>query len=181
MNTKKVQKAIDKAFKKLSKLSNRGFRELVKKTPDRWGTLLARGGFFDPAGKHLSDKERLEQFPDLRHQKSVKISFDYPFSFLNSRLLKDIGPEILNNKIARKTDFLINENIAKIGSEESDFLSTSLRMETCFTYKIELGMSSADINNKIYPKRITSEKLTNSISTEKEEIKIEDSGWTRAA
>ena len=47
MNTIEVQKAINKVLKRISKMSDKEVKDLVKNTPDKWGKLLLEGGFLD--------------------------------------------------------------------------------------------------------------------------------------
>ena len=185
MNIKKVQKAIDKAFKRLSKLSDEEFKELIEKTPDKWGKLLARGGFFDPAGKHLSDKERLEKFPDLHHKKSINISFNYPSDLFNY-CLDNIDHEILSYKkvVLENIDSnSIHDNTMKrLMFEEYNLPSAFLcKKVNNLSDEIMLDMHKIKSYSRIYSKGSNPEKLTSSISEEEQEIQIEELGWTKAA
>ena len=65
MNTKKVQEAINKVFERISKMPTDEVKDLVEKTPDKWGELLLEGGFLDSLSTHLSSEDLLGKFPDL--------------------------------------------------------------------------------------------------------------------
>ena len=67
MNHKKVRDAIDKVFERISKMPPDEFKSLIKKTPNKWGSFLLRGGFINSTdgggnGKDQADIIK-EKFP----------------------------------------------------------------------------------------------------------------------
>ena len=74
MNSEKVQQAIVQVLEEISGISTEELQELLDRTPDKWGSLISKGGFFDSFGEHLSDDELLEQFPDIKLQEELSHS-----------------------------------------------------------------------------------------------------------
>ena len=83
MNVKKIQDAVNKVFGQISQVSVTEVKDLVRKTPDKWGKLLLAGGFFDSASIHLSDEELLNRFPELTLDE-----IDFADSFQENQILK---------------------------------------------------------------------------------------------
>ena len=108
MNSKKIQQATDKVFFNISKMSTEDFNVLLQETPDEWGTLLLKGGFFDPLDEGFSAEELMSMFPDVRPQISIQFSF-------NNIILKELDVSFPLDSLAKYStvfdeEVVINED-----------------------------------------------------------------------